>query len=103
MKLQSLTFSASSTENDLIHGSTSSSFYALISCSLRGRSLLTYLIVGFRTGPSLVDLWYWTVIGICPACSVALAMEKTLEEEDTLLQAGTIETSDIESKDTLFG
>jgi hypothetical protein len=30
-------------------------------------------------------------------------MKKTLEEEDTLLQAGTIETSDIESKDTLFG
>jgi hypothetical protein len=32
-----------------------------------------------------------------------LAMKKTLEEEDTLLQAGTIETSDVESKDTLFG
>jgi hypothetical protein len=30
-------------------------------------------------------------------------MKKTLEEEDTLLQACTIETSDIESKDTLFG
>jgi hypothetical protein len=37
-----------------------------------------------------------------PACSVTLAMKKTLEEEDTLLQAGTIETSDVESKDTLF-
>jgi hypothetical protein len=40
---------------------------------------------------------------ICPACSVTLAMKKTLEEEDTLLQAGTIERSDVESKDTLFG
>jgi hypothetical protein len=30
-------------------------------------------------------------------------MKKTLEEEDTLLQAGPIETSDVESKDTLFG
>jgi hypothetical protein len=30
-------------------------------------------------------------------------MKKTLEEEDTLLQAGTIETSGVESKDTLFG
>ena len=29
-------------------------------------------------------------------------MKKPLEEEDTLLQAGTIERSDIESKDTLF-
>jgi hypothetical protein len=30
-------------------------------------------------------------------------MKKNLEEEDTLLQTGTIETSDVESKDTLFG
>ena len=29
-------------------------------------------------------------------------MKKTLEEEDTLLEAGTIETGDVESKDTLF-
>jgi hypothetical protein len=29
-------------------------------------------------------------------------MKKTLEEEDALLQAGTIETSEVESKDTLF-
>jgi hypothetical protein len=29
-------------------------------------------------------------------------MKKPLEEEDTLLQAGIIETSDIESKDTLY-
>jgi hypothetical protein len=42
-------------------GSTSSSFCALISCSLVRRSLLTYLIVGLRTGPSLIDLWSWTV------------------------------------------
>jgi hypothetical protein len=41
-------------------------------------------------------------IGICPACSVTLTMEQTLEEEDTLLEAGTIETSEVESKDTLF-
>jgi hypothetical protein len=45
------TFSASSTENDLEQGSTSYSFCALISCSLVRRSLLIYLIVGFRTGP----------------------------------------------------
>jgi hypothetical protein len=29
-------------------------------------------------------------------------MKKPLEEENTLLQAGIIETSDIESKDTLY-
>jgi hypothetical protein len=29
-------------------------------------------------------------------------MKKTLEEGDTLVHAGTIETSDVESKDTLF-
>jgi hypothetical protein len=29
-------------------------------------------------------------------------MKKPLEEEDTLLQAGIIETSDVESKDTLY-
>ena len=37
-------------------------------------------------------------------CAVALAMEKHLEEEDTLLEDGTIETSDVELKKThLFG
>ena len=49
-----LTFSASSTENDLEHGSRGSSFCALISCSLLRRSLLTHLIVGLRTRPSLI-------------------------------------------------
>jgi hypothetical protein len=39
---------------------------------------------------------------IFPACSVTLAMKKTLEEGNTLVHAGTIETSDVESKDTLF-
>ena len=29
-------------------------------------------------------------------------MKKTLEEGNTLVHAGTIETSDVESKDTLF-
>jgi hypothetical protein len=52
-----LPFSASSTENDLEQGSTSSSFCALIRCSLVRRSLLTYINVGLRTGPSLIDLW----------------------------------------------
>jgi hypothetical protein len=33
----------------------------LISCSLMRRSLLAYLIVDFRTGTSLVELWFWTV------------------------------------------
>jgi hypothetical protein len=33
------------------------SFCALISCSLMRRSLLAYLIVDFRTGTSLVELW----------------------------------------------
>ena len=33
-------------------------------------------------------------------CAVTLAMEKPLEEEDTLLEDGTIETSDVELKDT---
>ena len=30
-------------------------------------------------------------------------MEKSLEEEETLSQDGTIETSDVELKDTFFG
>jgi hypothetical protein len=33
-------------------------------------------------------------------CAVTLAMEKPLEEEDTLLEDGTIETSDVELKET---
>ena len=51
MKLQTLPFSASSTENDIEQGSTSSFFCALISCSLVRRSLLTYINVGLRIGP----------------------------------------------------
>ena len=39
----------------------SSSFCALTSCSLVRRFILTYLIVGLRTGPSLIDLWTLTV------------------------------------------
>ena len=38
-----------------------------------------------------------------PVCAVTLAMQKPLEEEETLLQDGTIETSDVELKDTFFG
>jgi hypothetical protein len=34
--------------------------------------------------------------------TTGMLSKKTLEEEDTLLEAGTIETSDVESKDTLF-
>jgi hypothetical protein len=34
------------------------------------------------------------------ACAVTLSMEKPLEEEETLLEDGTIETSDVELKDT---
>ena len=37
-----------------------------------------------------------------PVCAVTLAMQKPLEEEETLLQDGTIETSDVELKDTFF-
>jgi hypothetical protein len=40
---------------------------------------------------------------VCHACAVALAMNKPLEEEETLLEDGTIETSDVESKDTFLG
>ena len=40
--------------------------------------------------------------GICSACAVTLAMGKPLEEEEIVLQDGTIETSDVESKDTFF-
>jgi hypothetical protein len=38
--------------------------------------------------------------GVYTACAVTLAMKKLLEEEDTLLEDGTIETSDVELKDT---
>jgi hypothetical protein len=34
------------------------------------------------------------------SCAVTLAMKRPLEEEDTLLEDGTIETSDVELKDT---
>ena len=38
--------------------------------------------------------------GVYTACAVTLAMHKLLEEEDTLLEDCTIETSDVELKDT---
>jgi hypothetical protein len=38
--------------------------------------------------------------GVYAACAVILAMKKPLEEDDTLLEDGTIETSDVELKDT---
>ena len=41
--------------------------------------------------------------GICSACAVTLAMEKHLEEEEIVLPDRTIETSDVESKDTFYG
>ena len=41
----------------------------------------------------LYNTWVYT------ACAVTLAMKKPLEEEDTLLEDGTIETSDVELKD----
>jgi hypothetical protein len=41
--------------------------------------------------------------GIYTVCAVTLAMVKPLEEEDTLLEDGTIETSDVELKTHLFG
>ena len=40
--------------------------------------------------------------GVFPACAVTLATKRPLAEEETLLQGGIIETSDVESKDTLF-
>ena len=40
--------------------------------------------------------------GICSACAVTLAMEKPLEEDEIVLQYVSIDTSDVESKDTLF-
>ena len=38
--------------------------------------------------------------GVYTAHAVTLAMKKPLEEENTLLEDGTIETSDVELKDT---
>ena len=40
--------------------------------------------------------------GIFAAGAVTSAMEKPLEEGETLLRDGTIETRDVESKDTFF-
>jgi hypothetical protein len=39
---------------------------------------------------------------VFPACAVTLATKKPLVEEDTLLQSGIIEASDVELKDTYF-
>jgi hypothetical protein len=39
---------------------------------------------------------------IFPACAVTLATKRPLVEEETLLQGGTIEASDVEFKDTIF-
>ena len=39
---------------------------------------------------------------VFPQCAVTLATKKPLAEEETLLQGGIIETSDVESKDTLY-
>ena len=44
----------------------------------------------------LDNTWVYT------ACAVTLAMKKPLEEEHTLLEDGTIETSDVELKDTFI-
>jgi hypothetical protein len=38
--------------------------------------------------------------GVFPACAVTLATKRPLAEEETLLQGGIIETSDVELKDT---
>ena len=39
---------------------------------------------------------------VFPACAVTLATKKPLVEEDTLLQGGIIEASDVELKDIFF-
>jgi hypothetical protein len=39
---------------------------------------------------------------VFPACAVTLGRKRPLAEEETLLQAGIIETSDVELKDTFF-
>ena len=44
-----------------------------------------------------------TTTGGYAACAVTLAMKMPLEEEETLLQDGTIETSVVESKDNFLG
>ena len=44
----------------------------------------------------LDNTWVYT------ACAVTLAMKKPMEEEDILLEDGTIETSDVELKDTFI-
>jgi hypothetical protein len=36
---------------------------------------------------------------VFPACAITLATKKPLAEEDTLLQCGIIEASDVELKD----
>ena len=38
--------------------------------------------------------------GVFPACAVTLATKRPLAEEDTLLQSGIIEISNVELKDT---
>ena len=39
---------------------------------------------------------------VFPACAITLATKKPLVEEDTLIQGGIIEASDVELKDTFF-
>ena len=39
---------------------------------------------------------------VVPACAVTLATKMPLAEEETLLQGGIIETTDVELKDTFF-
>ena len=39
---------------------------------------------------------------VFPTCAVTLATKMPLAEEETLLQGGIIETSDVELKDTFF-
>jgi flagella basal body P-ring formation protein FlgA len=46
--------------------------------------------------------YFLTLKVICPAYAVTLATEKPLVEEDTLLQGGIIEASDVELKDICF-
>jgi hypothetical protein len=55
--------------------------------------------------------WYWEASYaenelehrvVFPACAITLATKKPLAEEDTLLQCGIIEASDVELKDNFF-
>jgi hypothetical protein len=39
---------------------------------------------------------------VFPTCAVTLTAKMPLAEEETLLQGGIIETSDVELKDTFF-